>query len=310
MIRLVALLFSLLALNACKERTKDGKVVNTPTAGTVKIGVVESLAPLLDAEIMAFEATYVNAKINVLFGSEEDIMKAFREDSVKLVFISRPLVQHEEEILEEQRISPQTLIMASEGVAIITHKENTENNLHINDLRSILNGNATSWKDVFPTDNRQDDLVVVFNQPNSSIVQFLRDSVGGFTTLPENCFGLSGDTAVIEYVSKNKSALGLIGASWISDRDDATTNRFLESIHVMAIKKDSAYYQPYQAYIANREYPLIRNVYMISREARAGLASGFMAYIASDKGQRIVLKLGLVPQTMPVRVVEFVQETE
>jgi phosphate transport system substrate-binding protein len=43
---------------------------------------------------------------------------------------------------------------------------------------------------------------------------------------------------------------------------------------------------------------------MVSREARSGLASGFIAYVASDKGQRVVLKLGLVPATMPIRIVE------
>jgi phosphate transport system substrate-binding protein len=43
---------------------------------------------------------------------------------------------------------------------------------------------------------------------------------------------------------------------------------------------------------------------MVSREARAGLASGFIAFVAGEKGQRVVLKAGLVPATMPVRIVE------
>ncbi len=76
----------------------------------------------------------------------------------------------------------------------------------------------------------------------------------------------------------------------------------------MAVSDDSAFYQPYQAFIAQKQYPLLRDVIMISREARAGLASGFMAFIASDKGQRIVLTSGLVPATMPIRIVEVNHE--
>ena len=69
-----------------------------------------------------------------------------------------------------------------------------------------------------------------------------------------------------------------------------------------------AFYQPYQAYMAQGKYPLLRDVVMISREARSGLASGFMAFVASDKGQRIVLKSGLVPATMPIRIIEVNHE--
>jgi phosphate transport system substrate-binding protein len=50
---------------------------------------------------------------------------------------------------------------------------------------------------------------------------------------------------------------------------------------------------------------LYRTVYIISREARAGLGSGFTAFVAGDKGQRIILKSGLVPATAPIRIVEI-----
>jgi len=62
--------------------------------------------------------------------------------------------------------------------------------------------------------------------------------------------------------------------------------------------------KPYQAYIADKSYPFIREVYMISRETFTGLGSGFISFVASDPGQRIILKSKLVPATMPVRLVE------
>ena len=43
-------------------------------------------------------------------------------------------------------------------------------------------------------------------------------------------------------------------------------------------------------------------VYAINRETFTGLGSGFIKYI-SIEGQRIVLKMGMVPATMPVRFV-------
>lgn len=66
-----------------------------------------------------------------------------------------------------------------------------------------------------------------------------------------------------------------------------------------------AYYQPYQAYIALKFYPFYREVYLISREGRNGIGSGFITFVASDRGQRIFLRAGLVPSKAPVRLVEL-----
>jgi len=149
---------------------------------------------------------------------------------------------------------------------------------------------------------------IVFDQPNSGIIRFLKDTLGLTRGLSANCFAVKGNSAVVDYITKTKNAIGLIDLSWISDHDDSTTTAFLNSVKVMAILGDSVAYQPYQAYLAQGRYPLIRNVEIISREARAGLGSGFMAFVASDKGQRIVLKAGLIPATMPIRIVEVNHE--
>jgi phosphate transport system substrate-binding protein len=86
---------------------------------------------------------------------------------------------------------------------------------------------------------------------------------------------------------------------------------FRREIRVAAIADTSApqsiddYYLPYQAYIASGKYPYCRNIYAVSREARMGLGNGFIAFAASDPGQRIVLKAGLLPAIAPVRIVNF-----
>jgi phosphate transport system substrate-binding protein len=69
-------------------------------------------------------------------------------------------------------------------------------------------------------------------------------------------------------------------------------------------------YKPFQAYIAQKVYPLWREVFVVSREAYTGLGTGLNAFIASERGQRIILKNGLLPATMPVRIVEFKENEE
>jgi phosphate transport system substrate-binding protein len=166
----------------------------------------------------------------------------------------------------------------------------------------MLSGEIKTWDQLEPG-AKGGNIQVVFDQPNSGIIKQLKDSLK-VSTLSENCFAVKGNPAVVEYVSSNKSAVGLIDVTWISDGDDSTTNVFLNTVKVMAVKKDSTHFEPYQAYLAQKSYPLLRKITMVSREARAGLASGFIAFVAGEKGQRVVLKAGLVPATMPVRIVE------
>jgi phosphate transport system substrate-binding protein len=87
---------------------------------------------------------------------------------------------------------------------------------------------------------------------------------------------------------------------------------FLNGIKILGLSPpDSAkafqgeYFQPYQAYILQRTYPLVREVYIINRESRSGLGTGFASFVAGNKGQSIINLSGLLPATRPVRIMEF-----
>ena len=68
-------------------------------------------------------------------------------------------------------------------------------------------------------------------------------------------------------------------------------------------------YKPYQAYLYYGDYPLARSIYcLVESIRRSALPWGFASFLASDRGQRIILKSGLVPATQPVRVVNVKDE--
>ena len=80
-------------------------------------------------------------------------------------------------------------------------------------------------------------------------------------------------------------------------------------IHVLSLSPPlnapyaDGYFKPYPYYTALKQYPLVRDVYIVSREARAGLGTGFASFVAGDAGQRIVRLKGMLPATIPVRVI-------
>lgn len=292
-----------LMLTGCRDRDKDGRILDTPTSGTVKIAIDESLRPLLEAEIATFEALYHRADIEEIYLPEAEAIDALISDSVRMAVITRRFTKEETQYFKDIRITPTVRDIAISAVALIVHRNNPDTLITMDQIKALLQGEINSWDDI--GSKNKAGIEIVFDNPNSGLIRHLKDSVAGVETLPSNTFAVENNQAVINHVSENPNALGLIGLEWISDKDDSTSNSFLKRIRVMSVAGDSTHFKPYQAYLALKYYPLSRRITMLSREARSGLASGFMAFVGSERGQRIVLKAGLVPATMPLRVVEI-----
>jgi phosphate transport system substrate-binding protein len=117
----------------------------------------------------------------------------------------------------------------------------------------------------------------------------------------------------LEYVAKTSDAIGIIGVSWLSDTKDTTNLTFINTVRVMSVSNEvkatpQNSYKPYQAYLFYGDYPLTRNIFVILNDPRSSLPSGFTSFLTSDKGQRIILKAGLVPATQPIRIVNVKEQ--
>jgi len=301
---IVSLAFGcLLFLGSCKDKDKNGKPLDTVSSGSITIAVDESLRPIMDAEVDSFTKIYPNAHVKIVYLSEDEAVRAMLNDSARLAIVTRKLTAEESAVLESQKLNPRHITVAHDAVALILNKSNRDTLFQIEQFNKIASGEIANWNQISKS-AKPASIDVVFDNPNSGIVRLIRDSIAHSEKLPPNFYALEGNEAVIDYVSKKPNAMGLIGVSWISDRDDSTSNKFLNTINVVSISHDSSFYRPFQAYVALKQYPLRRDVIIISREARTGLGSGFATFVANDKGQRIILKAGMVPAKMPLRIVE------
>lgn len=304
----LAAITGILALASCGGDT--GTKQDTPTSGTISISVDESFQPIIESEINTFEGIYKYAKINAAYKPEGQVLKDLLDDSTKIAILSRQLTEEEKAVFYKQNRVPRYTKIAIDAVALITNKENPDSLLTMEDLTKIFSGQIKSWKEL-DKGSPLGDITIVFDNNNSSTARYVKDSLIAGNNLPANTFASNSHKALIDYVQQNKNAIGVIGVNWVSDFDDSTVVGFLNKIKVVGISENPApvstedYYQPYQAYIAQEVYPLRRFLYVISTEGRSGLGTGFASFVASDRGQRLILKSGLVPATMPVRVVSL-----
>ena len=279
----------------------------TATSGVRQISADESFRDIVQQEIDVFESIYVQAGIMPIYASEVDAINLLLKDSVRLAVASRQLTEAEKEGLAQKKLFPKEIKIATDGIALIVNKQNADSMISIPDLREILTGRITRWNQLNPG-SKLGDLQLVFDNQNSSTVRFAIDSICRGDSLAGNLSAQHDNAAVIDYVSKTPGAIGVIGVTWVGNKSDSTRMTFSELVTVMSVSRETKAtrensYKPFQAYIALGQYPLVRNMYVLLTDPRSGLASGFATFMASDRGQRIILRSGIVPATQNVRIV-------
>jgi phosphate transport system substrate-binding protein len=289
------LVLAVIFLFACKSNQKD-EPTDTIDSGHTTIAIDDSYTFLFETLTRVFQDQHLDAHIKVSIKNEADAIQALLNDSCKVIVLNRELTKQEQKAFETHNIFPKSIRFAYDAVALIVHPENPDSTIDVEDLKKVLTGKITTWNELGK--NGDKDIVVVFDKPNSANFHYMKDTLLGGQSLQKNCFGVNSNKEVIDYVSKNKNAIGIVSAGWITDDYSNIAKAFLKSVNVMGVghKSSGLYYKPYQYYIADRSYPFVRSVYLINRQTRMGLGTGFVNYICkADKGQLVVTKSGLVP---------------
>lgn len=290
--------------------TSGGKSTlnETPTRGNIKISVDESFQPLLDAEVYTFIHLYTNAKIKPEYKPEVDVINDFMNDSVKVIVTSKKLTDQQIQYLRDTLVIARTTTYAYDALALITNKQNKDTLIKYKTIKDIFLGEITSWKDI-DSKSKLGDIRVIFDNNKSGNIRYFRELFEIKESLPGNFYAVNKNSEVIDFVSRNPDAIGIISVNWISDKDDSLSMSFINKVNIVAVSQqlinDGSYYRPYQGSIYDKSYPFVREIYVISRETFAGLGSGFINWVCAEQGQRIVLKSGLVPATMPIRLVQI-----
>jgi len=304
-ISILFLLLSSLLYISCNTKPE---ITDSPTSGHLKVSVDESFAPILDSHVYTFQKLYKYAKVDAAYKSETDVVKDLLTDSARVIIVSRKLTPKETKVFEKLKITPRVNRIAVDGVALIVHPNNPDTLLTLQQIRNIFTGKVANWRQVSGK-SATSAITIVFDNTGSSTARYILDSINLKQPLPAKVFAAKSNPALIDYVSNNPNAIGVLGVNWISDTDDSTAVSFLNKIKVVGVSRETnptsveSYFQPYQGYLANNSYPLRRDLYVISREARTGLGTGFASFVAGDKGQRIFLKSGLMPAQGQVRLI-------
>ncbi|MBK9447821.1 MAG: substrate-binding domain-containing protein [Bacteroidetes bacterium] len=280
----------------------------SPEAGRINIGIDITMQPVIQQLVDAFHIENPKAELNAIYATEDELVKGLQQDSMRLIILSRELTAPETAVLRKQQSRTTVTQIASDAIVAILHPENPMDSLTMEALGKVVRGEAYTWRQI--GGDSDDPVNLVFDAPTSSTVRMIRERfLKPEQALPKNAFEATSQEKVVEYVSQDKNAIGFIGYCQVSDRDSRAVQAVLEKIKLARLDATDTsdvsgfFIRPYQNEIALGRYPLSRPVIIVSREHFLGLGTGFANYSAGEIGQRILLKAGLVPKSMPPRLI-------
>lgn len=309
--KLILYFLCLYTLSACTSSQKKGKE-ETLYSGKISIAVDESFKPIMEEGLQVYQALTPEAVITPIYCSEVEAVNLLLKDSVRLAITNRRLTEEELISFHTRKFFPESVRMALSGVALITHRDNPDSLITVKDFRRIATGEITNWKELNPN-SKLERMQVVFDNPNSGTVHYVIDSICQGKPLSTSLKAQKSNEEVINYVATTPEAIGVIGANWVGNKADTTRLSFNQKVRVMAVSSSvnatsENSYRPYQAYLALKKYPLTHDVYILINDPKGALPTGVMTFLTGDRGQRIILKSGLVPATQPIRVVNVKED--
>jgi phosphate transport system substrate-binding protein len=267
----------------------------TPTSGTINISVDESYRPVIDSEIKVFESSYPNAHIIPHYKAEAQCLRDLTTDTTRMILVTRGLTEADEKFYSDSfHMEPTFGPLALDAIAIVVNNQSPDSIFEIKDLQNLLNGTDTKH------------VAVMDGVTATSTVRFAIDSILRGQPVGKNVMAAKSSEGVLDYVSKNKNAIGFVGVNWIGDQQDPERETWVKSVTVAAVRCTSCggptYVKPYQANIYLRRYPFVRSLYYILKENWSGVGNNFVNFLQYERGQLIFQKAYLWPTGMSFQV--------
>lgn len=277
-------------LGGCKQDDSKNSDNETILKGSASLFVDETLVPIMEDQVAIFESKY-DAEIKIIPKSESEIILSLLEKKSGIAILTRNLTIQENKIFEQKKIIPKITKFAVDAIAFISNERDKDTLIDLKDVVEFMQGK-----------NNSKIKGLVFDNPNSSTVRYMRELANIKTNPEKGVFSFKTNQEVIKFVADNEGMVGVVGLNWLT-QPAPKMRKYVEKVHILSVKglADKNYYSPTQNNIAEGKYPLARDLFIINGQGYSGLGMGFASFVAGDVGQRIILKSGLLPIRIPGR---------
>lgn len=235
-----------------------------------------TVLPIAQAAAEAFMAKYPQVNVSVRGGGSGVGVAALISGSTDIANSSRPMKSKEVTQAKGKGVNPVAYFVANDGIAIIVNKSNTVKNLSLKQLKDIYTGKITNWNQL---GGKNMPIVVVSRDVASGTFEVFNEKALQGNKVIDSAQMLASNNAVASTVGDTPGAVGYVGLGYITDK-------------VNALIIDNV--MPTESTVKDKSYKLSRKLYMYTNGKASGNAAGFITFIQSEEGQRIVENAGFI----------------
>lgn len=265
---LTAVCLMSVALTGCGSKKKDSTSLN----GTLKVAGSTSMEKLCEAMSESFMEANPGVTVTVEYTGSGAGIEALSSGSIDIGNASRGLKD------DEKANGCVENIVAIDGIAVITDKDNRVTDVTSKDLAKIYTGEITNWSEI-GGDNQP--IVVIGREAGSGT----RDAFEELLEVKDSCNyaqELDSTGAVLAKVAATPGAIGYVSLDVVDDT-------------VIGMKIDGV--EPTEEQILAGKYLLQRPFVMATKgqiSEQNEVVQAWFDYINSDEGKAVIKKVGLI----------------
>jgi len=266
-------------------------VEDTVTSGRIKVVCASEVYGLCSRERDEFRSLYPQAEIQLVAATSRGAIRALFAAECDLAVITRELRPEERRSAVLGRLELEGYRFARSGVMLVVHPSNSVENLALEDVRHIYKGDETQWSAL---GGSRAAIVPVVQPIGSDVTEFFVEEALGGEDLRARAITAGSDSEVVAIVAPAPGGAGYVSLGIPTPG---------VKVARVATLRGLPYWTPDLEAVYKGDYPLTRFFNLYVRASGPRLANGFITFITSLDGQRLVKDQGLVPTSVPVRFV-------
>lgn len=256
--------------------------VSTGQRQTIKISGSTTVLPIVQKAADQYMTTHPDADIQITGGGSGVGIQAIGAKTVDIGMTSRDVTK------AEMAKYPQFVIttVAKDGIAIITSPKNEIQYITLDQLKNIYLGNTVKWTQITGANvpNTNNKIVVIGRDSASGTRAYFDETILLKATPTKNMLERNSNGAVLQSVAQTPSAIGYVSIGFISD-----------DVKVLPIWYNyDKIISPTSENVKSKNYPISRDLYVVTNGQPTGLTKDFINYILGPEGQKIAEDEGYI----------------
>lgn len=230
-----------------------------------------SVQPFVEALAEGYMEGHGAERIYVQGGGSSAGIQAVRTQAAEVGMSSRRLTEDEKDL--------QAIPIAYDAIALIVHPTNPLDNLSIEQIQQIFSGKVTRWSQV---GGRNQPIVLVSREEGSGTREAFQQMIMGKNDISLAALVQDSNGAIRQVVGDDPNAIGYISLGMVHEK-------------VKALKIGGI--EPTIENIRAQRYKIVRPFLFVFKSEPTAVARGFLNYVLSPAGQKLLIQEGLVSRT-------------